>query len=207
MQAPWYGWRLVGHLNLTVASTPLTHPDHATTIIRSFLLPKFLGGKTAAFSSSGSQVSELNERDPIHRASLYKRVRVIVLSSGVWMHVLYILFCIAAVTVSTTRGVILNAGSVNQTLLYMLTHAAWPPVLWLMALIASWTPIQYAIWPPDMPDREDLLVRDKQTGVAHPTKEAKNLQWSKSRGLHELQYTLLTAYAAVVFVGSFFIQG
>jgi hypothetical protein len=207
MQAPWYGWRLVGHLNLTVASTPLTHPDHATTIIRSFLLPKFLGGKTAAFSSSGSQVSELNERDPVHRASLYKRVRVIVLSSGVWMHVLYILFCIAAVTVSTTRGVILNAGSVNQTLLYMLTHAAWPPVLWLMALIASWTPIQYAIWPPDMPDREDLLVRDKQTGVAHPTKEAKSLQWSRSRGLHELQYTLLTAYAAVVFVGSFFIQG
>jgi len=43
-------------------------------------------------------------------------------------------------------------------------------------------------------------------GVAHPTEDAKRLQWNKSRTLHELQYTLPTAYAAVVFVGSFFIQ-
>ena len=192
--------------HLAVPKIPLTQTYHAITIIRSFLLPKFLGGNTAAFPPSGSQVSELNERDPVHRASLYRRTRVIILGSGVCMHVLYILFCITAVTVSTARGAILNAESVYQTLLYMLTHAAWSSVLWLMALSASWTPIQYAIWPPNMPDREDLLVHDKQTGVAHPMEEAKRVQWSKSSSLHELQYTLLTAYASVVFVGSFFVQ-
>jgi hypothetical protein len=164
-----------------------------------------LGGKTAAFSSSGSQRSELNERDPVHRANLYRRLRIIVFGSGVYIHVSYIVFCIAAVTVSTARGIVINSGSIKQTLLYMLTHACWPPVLWLIALNASWAPIQYAIWPPDMPEREELLYRDKVTGVAYPTESAKKVQWSKSRILHEMQYTLLTLYALVVFTGSFFI--
>jgi hypothetical protein len=94
---------------------------------------------------------------------------------------------------------------VEQTLLYMLTHAAWPPVLCLMALVARWIPIQYAIWPLSMLEREHLLLRDKQTGVARPTEDAKRLQWSESRTLYELQYTLLIAYVAMVFVGSFYI--
>lgn len=118
----------------------LTTTDHAVTIIRSFFLPKFLGGKTAAFSSSGSQQSELNERDPAHRASLFRRLRVIIFGSGVFMHIFYILFCIASVAVSTARGIIINRGSVDQTLLYMLTHACWPPLLWLIALSACWAP-------------------------------------------------------------------
>jgi hypothetical protein len=168
------------------------------------LLPKFLGGKTAAFSSSGSQRSELNERDAVHRANLYRRLRIIVFGSGVYMHVLYILFCVAAVTVSTARGIVINSGSVKQTLLYMLTHACWPPVLWLIALNASWAPIQYAIWPPNMPEREELLCRDQVSGVAYPTEGARKMHWSKSRMLHEMQYTLLTLYAFSVFVGSFF---
>jgi hypothetical protein len=178
--------------------------DHAITIIRSFFLPKFLGGKTAAFSSSGSQQSELNERDPVHRAGLFRRLRVIVFGSGVYLHVIYILFCIAAVTVSTARGIIINEGSVQQTLLYMLTHACWPPLLWLIALNACWAPVHYAIWPPNMPDREELLDRDPNTGIAYPKESSKKLQWEKNNVLHEIQYFILTAYTTVLFVGTFF---
>lgn len=179
-------------------------PYHAITIVRSFLLPSFLGGKAAAFSSSGSQKNELNERDPVNRAGLWRRLRVIVFGSGVYIHVIYILFCVAAVTASTARGIIINRNSVQQTLLYMMTHACWPPLLWLIALNAFWAPIHYAIWPPNMPDREDLLQRDPQTGIAYPKENSKKLEWEKSNVLHEMQYFLLTAYTIVLFVGSFF---
>lgn len=178
-------------------------PYHAITIIQSFLLPSFLGGKTAAFSSSGSQHSELNERDPVHRAGLFRRLRVILLNSGVWIHFVYIIFCVVAVTVSTVRGIIINKGSVEQTLLFMLTHACWPPLLWLIALVSCWAPIHYAIWPPNMPDREDLLDRNIHTGIAYPKAEAKQLKWGKKNMLHEVLYFLLTAYTIVLFIGSF----
>lgn len=167
------------------------------------MLPSFLGGKTAAFSSSGSQQSELNERDPALRAGLFRRIRVILLSSGVWMHFVYIVFCIAAVAVSTAHGIIINKGSVEETLKFMLTHACWPPLLWLIALVSCWAPVHYAIWPPNMPDREDLLDRDPHTGIAYPTAEAKKLKWSKRNVLHEVLYTLLTVYTIILFIGSF----
>ncbi|KAJ4365374.1 hypothetical protein N0V95_000521 [Ascochyta clinopodiicola] len=178
-------------------------PYHAITIIRSFVLPSFLGGKTAAFSSTGSQQSELNERDPVHRAGLFRRLRVILLQSGVWMHFAYIVFCVAAVAVSTARGVILNKGSIEQTLVFMLTHACWPPLLWLIALASCWAPLHYAIWPPNMPDRESLLDRDPNTGIAYPKAEAKGLKWGQKNMLHEVLYFLLTAYTIVLFILSF----
>jgi len=120
------------------------------------------------------------------------------------MHVMYILFCIAAVTLSTARGIVINKNSVDQMLLYMLTHACWPPLLWLVVLNAYWAPIHYAIWPPNMPDREDLLQRDPQTGIAYPKESSKKLIWEKTNVFHEMQYFLLTSYTVILFVGSFF---
>ncbi|KAF2846880.1 glycosyltransferase family 2 protein [Plenodomus tracheiphilus IPT5] len=179
-------------------------PYHAATIIRAFLLPSFLGGKIAAFSSSGSQLSELNERSRVHRAGLIRRLRAIVLNSGVFMHLLYIIFIITAVAISTARGVIINKGSVHQTLLFMLTHACWPPLLWLVALHSCWAPLQYAISPPNMQDREELLDRDPHTGIAYPKETSKKLKWTKSNMWQEILYGLLTAYTGILFVGSWF---
>jgi len=178
-------------------------PYHAITIVRSFILPKWLGGKIAAFKPTGGLAKPLEERDPRRRANLWKRIQVIILGGGVWIHIAYIMFCVAAVAKSTTNGVMDNWGDWQQILLYMLTHACWPPVLWLVALNASFAPIFYTIWPPNMPDREDLLDRDPVTGVAHPTEGAKMLKWDRSNFLHELQYSGLTVYAIVIFVGSF----
>ena len=55
-----------------------------------------------------------------------------------------------------------------------------------------------------MPDREDLLQRDKETGVAHPTKGATRPRWGKSSILHEGFYALVTIYTTVIFFGSWF---
>jgi hypothetical protein len=116
-------------------------PDHALTIIRAFVLPTWLGGKVSAFTPSGGIKSELNERDSHLRAPLGRRLKVILWGCNVVMHVVYLLFCMAAVIKSTVDGILINKGSTEQTLLYMLTHACWPPILWLIAVNACWAPV------------------------------------------------------------------
>lgn len=148
--------------------------------------------------------SELNERDAHRRAPLARRLKVILWDNMVFMHLIYLLFCTAAVTKSTVNGIMLNRGSSSGTLVYMLTHACWPPMAWLLAMNAAWAPIHYAIWPPTMPGREHLLDRDQATGIAHPTKEAKRIVWGKTYAFHEIEYSLCTLYTIVIFVGTFF---
>lgn len=179
-------------------------PFHALTIIRSFLLPSWLGGKAMAFSSSGSIKSELNERDPKARAPLFRRLKVILWDCNVYLHVLYILLIVGAVSYSTATGIMKSANT-NTLLVYLLTHAFWPPMLWVLCITACCEPISYAIWPPNMPDREDLLVRDPKTNVARPKKEWTEQRYGKRSFLHEVQYSGVTAFTAVVFFGAFWI--
>ncbi|TGO28435.1 hypothetical protein BPAE_0027g00020 [Botrytis paeoniae] len=183
-------------------------PFHAKTIIMSFLLPSWLGGKPMAFSSSGSQKSDINERDPRTRAGVFRRLWVILWDCQCYMHLLYILFVIAAVTYSTVRGLALEPeeNTLKKKLIYLLTHAFWPPMLWMMCLTACFEPIRYAIWPPTMPDREELLDRDDKTQIARPKEEWKKARYAKTTFFHEFQYTLLTAFTCMVFVGAFFID-
>lgn len=174
-------------------------------MIRAFILPKWLGGKVAAFSSSGSIANELNERDQRLRAPLLRRLRVIIWDCKVIMHVLYISFCAGAVITSTIRAFTgKDSHSVDGVLIYLLTHAAWPPVLWFVCLVSCWAPIGYAIKPPSMPDREDLLDRDPTTGVAHPKASAKLTQCDRKNVMHEVLYGCLTVYTTTMFVGSWF---
>ena len=174
-------------------------PFHAMTIIRSFILPSWLGGKAMAFSSSGSIKSELNERDPKIRAPLFRRLKVILWDCDVYLHLLYILFVIAAVTKSTVIGFIHTDGT-KKLLTYLLTHA-----FWLLSVSACCEPIRYAIWPPTMPAREELLDMDQKTGIARPKEEWKKQRYSKKSFWHEIQYSTVTIFTCVVFFESFFV--
>lgn len=178
-------------------------PFHSIAIIRAFLLPKWLGGKQAAFSSTGSISSDLNERYPALRAPLWARLRTILFGCHAWTLLVYIVFLITAVALSTARAFMDGRmQDRSAVLLYLLTHAFWPPLLWSNCLFACWRPIKYAIWPPTMKDREELLDRDPDTLIARPKAEAKKVQWSKTSALSEVRYTLLTALSLVTFVGS-----
>lgn len=179
-------------------------PYHAITVLRSFILPRWLGGKVMAFSSSGASMSELNERSPRLRANLGRRLVGILWGCKAYLHLIYIMFCLGAVALSIVRVFTDNTGTYDR-LIYMLTHAAWPPLLWLVTVVSFWTPIHYALNPPDMPDREDLLIRDPKTGVAHPREEWKAQRWNGFSWFYEMQYSLLTAFTAFIFVGTFFI--
>jgi len=85
----------------------------------------------------------------------------------------------------------------------MLTHCGWPPILWLICVVSCWSPIQYAIDPPTVPDYEHLLVKEPLTGVGYPSEEAKKVKQSSWHLLHEFQYSLIGIYTTAVFVYSF----
>ena len=178
-------------------------PYHAMTIIRSFVLPKWLGGRQVAFSASGSIKSELNERNARFRAPLWRRLKVILWDCNAYLHILYVLFIIAAVTLSTYRAFDPEK-NVRDTLFYLLTHAFWPPVVWLICASSCLQPLIYAIWPPTMPDREEMMDRDPKTGIAHPKEEWKQQRWGVKNSWYEIQYTTLTVYTSFIFALSFF---
>ena len=70
--------------------------------------------------------------------------------------------------------------------------------------IASGIPITYAIDPPNMPPREDLLAIDPKSGVKRPTEKAKAIGWGIKDATGELENTVTTAFTALVFVAAFF---
>ena len=177
-------------------------PYIAISIIRSFALPSWLGGKKQAFKPSGSLKSDLNERDATLRAPMFHRLRVILFNFSAWFHVSYVYFCMAGVVLSSYRCI---AGrTTSETLICLLTHAFWPPVAWLLVISAFWIPVTYACDPPTMPDREELLARDSKTGVAHPLPKSKKIAFKAENALFELEYTLSFAFTTLVFVAAFF---
>lgn len=178
-------------------------PYISMSIIRSFFLPKWLGGAVQTFQPTGSIKSDLNERDPVLRAGMFRRIRVILFNYLGIYHLIYVYFVLAAVSLSSSRCVAENARMYDK-LLCLLTHAFWPPTAWIIVCSAFWIPITYAIEPPNMPPREDLLEIDPKTGVKRPTEKAKAIGWGFRDATGELEYTLTSAFTALVFVAAFF---
>lgn len=134
-----------------------------------------------------------------------RRIRVIWWDGGVYIHVLYLLFTVGAAASSIARAFTRTSNRHHERLLYVLTHTAWPPLVWLVALAACTIPIKYSLTPPAMPDRDDLLRREKRTGIAHPTEDAKQPRWGKTNFLQEGFYALVTLYTTIIFLGSWLI--
>ena len=178
-------------------------PYIGLTIVRSFLLPTWLGGQAQVFKPSGSLKSKLNERDPARRAGLLRRLRVILINYLATYHVAFVYFCLTAVTLTTARCILDNF-LVRDRLVCLLTHALWPPLSWIIVVSAFWIPITYAFDPPDVPDRESLLIRDPKTGVAHPKPESKKTTWMPQTAWFEVEYTVSTLFTALVFGAAFF---
>lgn len=179
-------------------------PYIALCIIRSFVLPTWLGGQTQAFKPTGSLGSALNERDPVLRKGLFKRLWGILVNYWAAYHMTYVYFTLVAVVITCYRCFQRDEG-LRDLLLNLLTHAFWPPLTWIFICDAFWTPISYAIDPPSMPPREQLLIRDPKTGVAHPTPASKKTAFAGDDAWYELEYSVTTAFTCLVFVVSFFV--
>ncbi|KIW71350.1 hypothetical protein PV04_03531 [Phialophora macrospora] len=178
-------------------------PYISLTIIRSFVLPTWLGGQRQAFKATGSIKSALNERDPKRRAPMYRRLWTICVNYMAGFHVAYVYFVLVAVTISTYRTLVVQH-TLRGKLIGLVTHAFWPPLAWIIVCSSFWIPITYAVDPPNCPDREDLLDRDPKSGVCHPKAEAKKIAFAPQTAWFELEYTITTAFTAAVFVAAFF---
>ncbi|KYK58925.1 hypothetical protein DCS_00052 [Drechmeria coniospora] len=177
-------------------------PYIALSLVRSFVLPKWLGGQQQAFKPTGSQASALNERDPLLKKSMPRRLWAILVHYMALFHFAFVYMTLVAVAMTSYRCFVLGE-STQDILLCLLTHAFWPPLTFLFLCTSLWTPVSYAIDPPMMPEREQLLERDPKTMVAHPTEKSKEIAFGGQAAWFEMEMTLMTLYTTLVFVASF----
>lgn len=129
------------------------------------------------FVPTGSIPNKLHERDAKRRVSLQNRLRSILLRDGAIFHALFAVFCVVAVASVIVRAYQEFPGHSTGFGVYLLTHLGWMPVSWLFSFFACLKPIHYAIFPPTVPDREELLVRDPHTGAASPVQSSRRVRW------------------------------
>ncbi|KAJ5125954.1 hypothetical protein N7526_008131 [Penicillium atrosanguineum] len=161
-------------------------PYIALCIVRSFMLPRWLGGQTQAFKPTGSLGSALNERDPKLRKNIFVRLRVILFNYMAFFHLAFVYVTLVAVVISTYRCFAIQS-SFKGIVVCLITHAFWPPPHLPLPLHLA-----------------DLLKRDPKTAVAHPTKKSKKIAFGGQAAWFELEYTVATAATILIFVYSFF---
>lgn len=126
------------------------------------LCPKWLAGQHIGFIPTALAESKIQERHPDRRPGLRKRLRVMFLYQDLWFHVVVVALA------ATVFAVGLVKASNHGTLQYLLTHVLVPGAAW-SSHFASLRPIAYAVSPPTMPERRELMDRD----FARPRPEAK----------------------------------
>ncbi|KAF7552211.1 hypothetical protein G7Z17_g4478 [Cylindrodendrum hubeiense] len=179
-------------------------PYIALCIVRSFILPSWLGGQTQAFKPTGSLGSALNERDAKLRKNMFRRIWAILFNFMGVFHLLFVYLTLVGLVMTTYRSFYRERNSnLRELLISLLTHAFWPPLTFLFLCSSLWTPVSYAIDPPTMPDREELLERDPKTRVAHPTRSSKKIAFGGQAAYFEIEYTFTTLYTILIFVCSF----
>lgn len=177
-------------------------PYIALCLIRSFVLPKWLGGQVQAFKPTGSLASALNERDPLLKKNMFRRMWTILFNFMGFFHLAFVYVTLVAVVLTSYRCFV-RTDDTRSLLLCLVTHAFWPPLTFIFLCSSLWTPVAYAIDPPQMPDREQLLDRDPKTMVAHPNAKSKKIAFGGQAAWFELELTTTTLYTILIFVASF----
>ncbi|KAK2596111.1 hypothetical protein QQS21_006458 [Conoideocrella luteorostrata] len=177
-------------------------PYIALCLIRAFILPKCLGGQVQAFKPTGSLASTLNERDSALRKSMLRRMSTILINYMGIFHLAFVYLTLVAATLTTWRCIV-NNKEIRPLLTCLVTHAFWPPLTFIFICSSLWTPVGYAIDPPRMPEREQLLDRDPTTMVAHPTTKSKKIAFGGQAAWFEFELTLSTVFTCLIFAASF----
>jgi hypothetical protein len=125
------------------------------------LMPKWIAGLRLDATPTGMLDSAVQERDRTRRAPLARRILAMVRFQGMWFHVLCIAACAvllakAAADIGAQHGTI----ALQDAILRIACAIGTDWELWLHML----APLVYAIWPPGMPHRRELLVREEGAG-------------------------------------------
>lgn len=95
----------------------------------------------------------MNERSKENRASLPRRLWIVIVHQLAWVHLLFIFAIVAGVVLTLLRCflpdglerirsayIIGNATTTHDKLIYLVTRLGWPPLFWLQATVSSMTP-------------------------------------------------------------------
>lgn len=172
--------------------------DHAVALIRAFL-PSWLEPKTFEFKSSGSDKSEMNERDINSRPPLSQRMLDSLWGSKVGFHVLYMAVCGLGVARSIASLMQHHHATTTSLTIDLLVHIAWPPVLWLVTFNSFVIPIRYTFLPPTIPNHAQLLKRDPVLRASYPqdVKESEDQKLSLDQ---DVVYSLCMVYGLGLFI-------
>jgi hypothetical protein len=179
-------------------------PDYTISIIRSFLLPSWLGGTEPGFTPTGSISNTLHERSAHNRGSLRRRLHHGLFECGMWFHFISIV-AVGTVMAYRTQTVLQQSqhGWDMTRITEILRQVAWPAPAWLQAIFTNMVPLVYILFPPDMPDRNSLLGDREKEGARYPLEEFKKGRSSPWAVDYPLLYTFLLGYSVVVFLWSY----
>ena len=80
----------------------------------------------------------------------------------------------------------------------VLITAGWPPLAF-QQILACLIPLQYACFPPTVPERERLLQRDPTSTAAYPVQKARQAEWTmKDFGYPQLYSVVLLSSIGVL---------
>jgi len=110
---------------------------------------------------------------------------------------------IVGVGLNVWRAFALHEPNTRDFYLYLLTRIFWIPLAWPLHIAAFLRPLQYTLFPPSVPDREELLVRDEK-GVAYPKASARSPKFTQLGLGMELFWFLQAGYAVLFLVGTLY---
>lgn len=181
--------------------------DQLMMIVRSCILSPLLGRwGTPNFTASGSLSA--TKQPPFPGAPITQRLKILLWDCQACIHVMIMTSCILGLVTSCQAALTTSMGTsrAQDVLTQILVHAGWPPALAICCecIAQCWIPISHALYPTSAPMREDLLVRNLITGVAYPSKEAKQPEWKIKQGM-KLHVIMVNAYYIMAFVGSWYL--
>jgi hypothetical protein len=180
-------------------------PYLAVTILRCYILPKWLGGKEIAFLASGAIRDRLKERSAANRAGLGTRMKLMGIHCRIYFFVIFIGYCLGAAGLDWYRAWKIghDTGNVEEALRHLLVNSLLPPTWWLFLVISFLIPIVYVFFPPTVPDRDDMMDFDPKTGVGYPKHKEIKQVWGLLPLVREICWGLTVVYCLVLFIGTF----
>jgi len=191
--------------------------DYTVAYIKSFLLPRHMGGKPTAFTPTGTVADHVHERNVSRRQPLVRRLRYILLDCGAWFHTaISAALILSACLIIRSRLIARNSdplsAAAGQALVrgqwfQVLRTVAWPTSPWFPTTISCLMPLRYAIAPPTCPDREALMGKRDAGGARYPTPQARRGgSWAALDFQFVPLYTAFVAYVAALFAWSWSIE-
>lgn len=140
------------------------------------LLPRRLAGLPMRFIPTARLNSSLLERDDTLRAPRWHRLTSVILQQGLW----YLLMVVTIATGLAYREYESSRAQPSHELMcqHVWTHALSPGGDWLVYLDLLATML-YALWPPRVPERRDVLETSKvgDVEVRYPKNSSKIEEW------------------------------